>query len=94
MSSAVSEYSSSTSPTSTPTCSQKRFAMRVAMSIVFVVCAAPDCGIAFVKSPFADGVAMSVPTLIPPADSPKIVTLDGSPPKFAMLSRTHSSAAT
>ena len=36
----------------------------------------------------------SVPTLMPPADSPKIVTLPGSPPKPAMLSRTHSSAAT
>ena len=32
--------------------------------------------------------------LIPPADSPKIVTSSGSPPNAAMLSRTHSSAAT
>ena len=32
--------------------------------------------------------------LIAPADSPKIVTLAGSPPKAAMFSRTHSSAAT
>ena len=32
--------------------------------------------------------------LIAPADSPKTVTLAGSPPKAAMLSRTHSRAAT
>jgi hypothetical protein len=35
----------------------------------------------------------SVPTLIAPADSPKIVTLLGSPPKAAMFSYTHSRAA-
>ena len=40
--------------------------------------------------PAAAGVPSSVPTLMPPADSPKIVTLPGSPPKAAMLSRTHS----
>ena len=34
------------------------------------------------------------PTLIAPADSPKIVTRSGSPPNAATLSRTHSSAAT
>ena len=32
-------------------------------------------------------------TEIAPADSPKIVTLPGSPPNAAMLSLTHSSAA-
>jgi hypothetical protein len=32
--------------------------------------------------------------LLPPPDSPKIVTFDGSPPNGPMLSRTHSSAAT
>ena len=37
---------------------------------------------------------MSAATLCPPADSPKMVTLSGSPPKPSMLSRTHSSAAT
>ena len=36
----------------------------------------------------------SVPTLMPPADSPKIVTSSGLPPNASMLSRTHSSAAT
>ena len=40
--------------------------------------------------PFALGVASRVPTLIPPADSPKIVTLFASPPKLAMLALTHS----
>lgn len=34
-------------------------------------------------------MARSVPTLIAPADSPKMVTLDGSPPNAAMFSRTH-----
>ena len=46
------------------------------------------------NSPAADGMASSVLTLAPPPDSPKIVTLPGSPPKRAMLSRTHSSDAT
>ena len=44
--------------------------------------------------PFASGDPMSAPTLIAPADSPKIVTRDGSPPKRAMLRRTQSRAAT
>ena len=44
--------------------------------------------------PFADGIASSVLTLPPPPDWPKIVTLPGSPPKRAMLSRTHCSDAT
>jgi hypothetical protein len=30
---------------------------------------------------------------MPPADSPKIVTRSGSPPKLATFRRTHSSAA-
>ena len=55
---------------------------------------APLCGIARWNSPRAAGRPSSVPTLMPPADSPKIVTLSGSPPKVAMLSRTHVSAAT
>ena len=52
------------------------------------------CAIALWNSPFAAGVASSVTTLHPPADSPKTVTLSGSPPKPATLSRTHLSAAT
>ena len=43
--------------------------------------------------PCAAGVAISVVTEIAPADSPKTVTCPGSPPKAAMLSRTHSRAA-
>jgi hypothetical protein len=44
------------------------------------------------KSPLAAGMAISVVTLPPPPDCPKIVTLPASPPNSAMLSRTHSSA--
>src|SRR6185503_5925504 len=36
------------------------------------------------NNPFANGDAISDPTLMPPADSPKIVTRDGSPPKRPM----------
>ena len=55
-------------------------------------CAPPDCTIAWWNRPCAAGRPRSVPTLIPPADSPKMVTWSGSPPNAAMLSRTHSSA--
>ena len=55
---------------------------------------APLSPIALWKSPRASGEAMSALTAKEPADSPKIVTFLGSPPKAAMLSRTHSSAAT
>ena len=46
------------------------------------------------NSPRRRASPSSVPTLPAPADSPKIVTSSGSPPNAAMLSRTHSSAAT
>ena len=46
------------------------------------------------NSPSACGTSMTDMTAPPPADSPKIVTRPGSPPNVAMLSRTHSSAAT
>jgi hypothetical protein len=46
------------------------------------------------KRPCARGDAISALTENEPADSPKIVTLSGSPPKVAMLFLTHSSAAT
>ena len=55
---------------------------------------APLSPIAPAISPFASGEAMIALTDTDPADSPAIVTLDGSPPKEAMLSRTHRSAAT
>ncbi len=42
---------------------------------------------------WAAGIPSSVSTAPPPADCPAIVTRAGSPPKAAMLSRTHSSAA-
>ena len=44
--------------------------------------------------PVAYGEVISVVTQPPPADSPKSVTSLGSPPNAAMLSRTHSRAAT
>ena len=44
--------------------------------------------IACAKSPLAAGTASSVATACAPALSPKIVTLSGSPPNTAMLSRT------
>ena len=46
------------------------------------------------KSPLADGMVSSVDTFRPPPDCPKIITVPGSPPNSAMLSRTHSSART
>ncbi len=55
---------------------------------------APLCAIALWNSPRGRESASSVPTLLAPADSPKIVTSSGLPPNPAMLSRTHSSAAT
>jgi len=45
------------------------------------------------KSPFGRWHGEQRTDLGAAADSPNIVTLPGSPPKRAMLSRTHSSAA-
>ncbi len=47
--------------------------------------AAPLCRMARRNSPSARGIASSMPMLIAPADSPKTVTLPGSPPKAAMF---------
>ncbi len=55
--------------------------------------AAPLWAMALANSPAAAGVPSRVPTLMAPADSPKMVTLSGSPPKWAMFSRTQCSAA-
>ncbi|MBP1635330.1 MAG: hypothetical protein H6Q10_1904 [Acidobacteria bacterium] len=55
---------------------------------------APLSPIAFWTSPFASGEATSALTEKDPADSPKIVTFPGSPPKAAMLSCTQRRAAT
>ena len=57
-------------------------------------CMPPLCTMARRNSPVAAGVPSNVATLNPPADSPKIVTFDGSPPKAAMCSCTQRSAAT
>ena len=77
-----------------PSFAAKCSAIFTVRSSVFAVLQAPLCGIAFWNSPRALGRPSSVPTLMPPADSPKMVTFSGSPPKAAMFSRTHSSAAT
>ena len=55
--------------------------------------AAPLCRIARRNSPRAPGRPAAGPTLCAPADSPAMVTRSGSPPKAAMFSCTHSSAA-
>ena len=52
------------------------------------------CTTARRNSPAARGIASSAATDPPPADWPKTVTRSGSPPNAAMLSRTHSRAAT
>ena len=54
----------------------------------------PLCTPALWNNPFAEGIASIVDVFAPPPDWPKIMTLDGSPPNFSMLSRTHSSEAT
>jgi hypothetical protein len=53
----------------------------------------PDCTTARWNSPFAAGEVSNACTDIPPALSPMIVTLSGSPPKAATLRFTHRSAA-
>ena len=55
---------------------------------------APLSTTALWNRPLAEGIAESTHTFAPPPDWPMIVTFPGSPPKLAMLSRTHSSAAT
>ena len=61
---------------------------------VFTFRIVPLMMMALWNSPLADGMLSSVPTFPPPPDSPKMVTLPGSPPNSAMLSLTHCSAAT
>src|SRR3954468_11434928 len=53
----------------------------------------PDSTIALWNRPFAIGEIIRALTDPPPADSPKIVTFDGSPPNAAALRFTHWSAA-
>jgi len=56
-------------------------------------CTAPLWGMARAKRPAARGATIMLVTLMAPADSPKIVTLPGSPPNAAMFCCTHSNAA-
>src|SRR6185312_6301506 len=46
------------------------------------------------NSPLADGAFIRQVTLPPPPDCPKMVTLSGSPPNWAMFCFTHCKAAT
>src|SRR6185437_11212253 len=55
--------------------------------------APPLSPIACLNKPFERGDAINALTDIDPADSPKIVTLAGSPPNAAIFLRTHSRAA-
>ena len=63
-------------------------------SLGYTALAGELCAIALAKSPAAAGTVMRVVTALAPADSPKSVTFDASPPKMPILSRTHSRAAT
>ena len=58
-----------------------------------VASAEPLSTIALSNKPSVSGDAICEITFVPPPDSPMIVTLSGSPPKAAMLSRIHSSEA-
>ena len=55
---------------------------------------APLCMMALSNKPDAAGIASKAPMEKPPADSPKTVTLLGSPPKTAIWVRTQCNAAT
>ena len=81
-------------PGSTPIAPRNSSAMASASAAGLAWWAAPDWAMALVNRPLAAGSPSNVPTLMAPADSPKAVTSSGSPPKAAMLSRTHSRART
>ena len=53
----------------------------------------PLCEITLLNRPLANGDAASILTEIPPADSPAIVTLLASPPKWLILFLSHFKAA-
>ena len=78
---------------STPTVSASVVATSAARSGVSVVSAAALWTIARWNRPDDRADASRCSTSPPPADSPNAVTRPGSPPKLAMLSRTHSRAA-
>ncbi len=68
-------------------------AARVAVSRVRRVRIEPLWMMALCTRPSTAGMARSCDTSEPPDDQPNTVTLPGSPPKAAMLSRTHRRAA-
>ena len=82
-----------TSPGFRPKCAKTRSATPSPCSVASTSVEAPLCTMALWNRPLAPGMPSKVLTLAPPPDSPKMVTLPASPPKPAMLSRTHSSAA-
>ena len=85
---AASEAALFVSPNVLPRCSAS--ASGTAGNVGVII--APLSPIAPAISPFASGEAMIALTDTDPADSPAIVTLDGSPPKEAMLLRTQTSS--
>ena len=78
----------------TPSSSSTWSESSVAISRGHTKLAPPDWRIARWKSPWARGRPRRVAQLMAPADSPKIVTWSGSPPKASISSRTQVSAAT
>ena len=82
-------------PGVTSTSSSTRAATRVAPAAGEVVMTGPRLGDRpRGTAPRPEARPAGRATLIAPADSPNTVTLSGSPPNPAMLSRTHSRAAT
>ncbi len=87
--------SASASARSRPAATATSCDMRAASSAVRM-CAPPEklCMMALWNRPRAGGNAIKVATFAAPPDWPKMVTLSGSPPKPATLSRTHLKART
>ena len=82
------------SAVSAPTSASSLSASAAASSALPDVTPGPDWMIAFWNRPSAAGIASRWLTFEPPPLSPMIVTFAGSPPKPAILSRTHSRLAT
>ena len=79
---------------STPRRAAKSAVTRAASLGAAAAWIAPLCAIALLNNPAVRGEDSNSVTLMAPADSPKMVTLPGSPPNASMLRCTHSSAAT
>ena len=68
-------------------------ALARASAAVNTVCAPPLSMMADWNSPSDDGAARSAQMFFAPAESPPTVMRSGSPPKSAIVSPTHASAA-